>query len=334
MTAALNSEVLIKALNRHLGAKGIHDLRRLSGGASQEIWAFTAYGGPFSAPEPMVLRRAPVGLARTNETSLPLDVEAELQVRAAAAGIPVAKIRFVLNLEDGLGHGYVMSHVAGETIPRKILRDPEFAQARKKLAAQCGAVLGRLHQVEAANLPLKPFGADEQLAKYQAIYQRFHDCRPVFDWAFHWLARHLPKTDPAPAQLVHGDFRNGNLMVGPDGLRAILDWELAHIGDGHEDLGWICVNSWRFGEVDHPVGGFGAREDLFLAYQAAGGGPVDESRVRFWEIFGTLKWGIMCMISCAAHLSGQDRSVERAAIGRRVSETELDLVNLIAGDIK
>ena len=82
---------------------------------------------------------------------------------------------------------------------------------------------------------------------------------------------------------MHGDFRHGNLIIGPDGVRAVLDWELAHLGDPMEDLGWICVNSWRFGEIDKPVGGFGTREELFAGYEAAGR-RVDPERV---EILGS-----------------------------------------------
>ena len=114
----------------------------------------------------------------------------------------------------------------------------------------------------------------------------------MFELALRWLREH----DPGPSSevtLVHGDFRHGNLIIGPDGVRAVLDWELAHFGDPMEDLGWICVNSWRFGEIDKPVGGFGTREELFAGYEEAGR-KVDPDRVMFWEVMGTLRWGIMC----------------------------------------
>ena len=128
---------------------------------------------------------------------------------------------------------------------------------------------------------------------------------------------------------MHGDFRNGNLMVDGNGLAGVLDWELAHFGDPMEDLGWLCVNAWRFGNIALPVGGFGTREDLFAGYRAAGG-TVDEERVRFWEVFGTLKWGVICEGMGDAWLTGAEPSVERAAIGRRASEADIDLLNLIA----
>jgi aminoglycoside phosphotransferase (APT) family kinase protein len=150
----------------------------------------------------------------------------------------------------------------------------------------------------------------------------------VFELALRWLA----DNDPGPSKdvtLVHGDFRLGNLVVGPDGVRAVLDWELAHLGDPMEDLGWICVNSWRFGEIDKPVGGFGSREDLFAGYEEAGR-KADPERVKFWEVMGTLRWGVMCCGMMRRFRTGPDHSMERAMIGRRASETEIDLLRLLA----
>jgi hypothetical protein len=127
---------------------------------------------------------------------------------------------------------------------------------------------------------------------------------------------------------VHGDFRNGNLIVGPDGVRAVLDWELAHLGDPLEDLGWLCVKAWRFGSP-LPVGGFGPVEDLVAGYERAGGRRVDLSALRWWEVLGTLRWGVICIVQTVTHLSGAVRSVELAAIGRRVCEVEWDLLELL-----
>ena len=315
----------LTALARRLvpGSDGIVGLKRLSGGAIQEAWVFEAGGERF------VLRRAPAGIERQRDTAMPLAAEARLIALAGAACVPVAPIRHVLEPEDGLGAGFVMGFVAGETIPRKILRDAEYAAARPLLAGQCGAVLARLHRIDPAALPpLRVSPAAAELAQYRALYDSYGEPRPVFAFAFRWLQANLP-ADTEPSALVHGDFRNGNLMIGPEGLRAVLDWELTHLGDRHEDLGWICVNSWRFGQIDQPVGGFGSREALFEAYEAAGGAPVDRARVKFWEVLGTLKWGIMCSGMAASFMSGADPAIERGTIGRRSSETELDLLRLL-----
>jgi aminoglycoside phosphotransferase (APT) family kinase protein len=201
----------------------------------------------------------------------------------------------VLKPDDDLGTGFIMQRVAGETIPRKILRDDEFAGARPKLARQCGEILAGIHGLSAASLPqLRRMNAAAEIAELQREIDGFGWPRPVFQLALRWLRDH----DPGPSErvtLVHGDFRHGNLMIGPDGVRAVLDWELAHLGDPMEDLGWICVNSWRFGVIDKPVGGFGTYEELFSGYEAASGIAVDVARVKFWEVMGTLRWGVMCV---------------------------------------
>lgn len=332
------AEALRAPLARELGARlggapQVEALCRLTAGAANETWRFDAVG-PGGRLD-CVLRRAPFDpaaeaeAAPQDDTNLGKAGEARVQAAARAAGVPAAEVLFVLAPEDGLGEGYLMAALEGETIPRRILRDEAYAALRPRLATLCGETLARLHAADPAALPpLQTSTAETQLARYGELYRSFGQPVPVFDLALRWLAdRARP---PVRTTLVHGDFRNGNLMVGPEGIRAVLDWELAHLGDPMEDLGWICVTSWRFGELEHPVGGFGQREALFAGYEAAGGAPVDAERVRFWEIFGTLKWGVMCMMMTRAHLSGMTRSVERAAIGRRVSETELDLLELLA----
>jgi aminoglycoside phosphotransferase (APT) family kinase protein len=224
-----------------------------------------------------------------------------------------------------------MERVEGETIARKILREEAYAGARPGMARQCGEILARVHEVDTARLPdLPELDAPNQVRHHRAVYESFGNWHPVFEAAFCWLKDRLPeKTAP---RLVHGDFRNGNFIVGPEGIRAVLDWELTHLGDPMEDLGWICVNSWRFGNIDLPVGGFGTREDLFAAYESASGEAVDVERVRFWQVFGSLKWGIITLIQGFTHLKGTVRSVELAAIGRRPSETEMDLLDLMVGE--
>ena len=310
------------------GATGVANLRRLSGGASQETWSFDATTA--GAPEPLILRRRPAGLHGPSQSgmAIALETEAQLVDLAAKSGVPVAQVRAVLTPADALGSGYLMQRLDGETIPRRILRDDAFAPVRPRLARQCGEILARIHAIPKGGLPeLALAPAPVQLDQYRALYDAYDQPHPVFELALRWLAERAQ--DPPRVTLVHGDFRNGNLLIDREGVRGVLDWELAHTGDPMEDLGWICVSSWRFGEIDRPVGGFGAREDLFTGYEAAGGGAVDPSRVRTWQVLGTLKWGIMCMTMYAIFESGGDRSVERAAIGRRSSETEIDLLALL-----
>jgi aminoglycoside phosphotransferase (APT) family kinase protein len=308
------------------GATGVTNAARLSGGASQETWSFDIVhpDGVIGA----ILRRAPHGHGASSR-AVGLDVESVLMQRAFEAGVPSPRVLYVLQPGDELGSGFMMARVEGETIPRKILRDAAFAQARPKLARQIGGILAGVHGLDLAQLPkLRQMTAAKEIGELERDYRSFEWPRPVFELALRWLR----ERDPGPSRemtLVHGDFRHGNLIIGPDGVRAVLDWELAHSGDPMEDLGWVCVNSWRFGEIDKPVGGFGTREELFAGYEAAGR-RVDPDRVKFWEVMGTLRWGVMCCGMMRHFRIGPEHSIERAMIGRRSSETEIDLLRLLA----
>jgi aminoglycoside phosphotransferase (APT) family kinase protein len=311
---------------RWLSADGIADLRRMTAGATQEVWRFELVEGADRTP--VILRRAPGG-TRVSETAIGLETEAQLLEAAAAAGVPVPAVRHVLVPEDGLGHGFIMAFVEGETLGGRIVKSPELAQARTFLARQCGEVLARVHTMDPEQFPrLKRTTPAESVEQYRTTYESTNWPRPVFDMAFRWLDEHCPPP-PEHMKLVHGDFRNGNLMIGPDGVRAVLDWEIAHVGDPMEDLGWICTNCWRFGALDQPVGGFGQREDLWAGYEAAGGAPVRRDHAKFWEVFGSVRWGVMCS-TMAASFRGADPSVERSVIARRTSENEIDLLRLLA----
>jgi aminoglycoside phosphotransferase (APT) family kinase protein len=309
------------------GATGVAGAVRLSGGASQETWSFDIVhpDGNIGA----ILRRAPVGYGAAPSRAAGLNAEAVLMQLAHDAGVPSPLVLHVLQPQDDLGTGFIMQRVEGETIPRKILRDEQFAQARPKLARQLGQVLAGIHGLDLRKLPeLRRMTAAKEIAELERDYRSFEWPRPVFELALRWLR----DRDPGPPQettLVHGDFRHGNLIIGPEGLRAVLDWELAHTGDPMEDLGWVCVNSWRFGEIDRPVGGFGTREDLFAGYEATGR-RVDPARIKFWEVMGTLRWGVMCCGMMQRFRVSPEHSVERAMIGRRASETEIDLLRLLA----
>ena len=292
----------------------LKNVRRLSAGASRAMWAVDAVR-PDGSIEELIVRTDPRGASRPTG---PVPESALLRA-AAEAGVPVPEI--VAEDDEHL----VVERIAGETIPRKILRDAEYAPALPKLAPQCGEALAAIHSIPLDQVPDLADQADA-VEMWRAMLDGFGQPHPTFELALRWLDERRP---PATGTgVVHGDFRNGNLIVGPEGLRAVLDWELAHIGDPMEDLGWLCVKAWRFG-VDRPVGGFGEREDLFAAYERASGRTVDPDVVLWWEVLGTLKWGIMCILQATAHTSGAIRSVELAAIGRRVCENEWDLLDLI-----
>lgn len=319
-------EAVTRACVRGLGTEvSVTGLRRLSGGASRETWSFDVER-PDGSTEALILRRDPGSSIGSTDRS----TEYELLRAAGAAGVPVPAVRFLLEPDDDLGDGFVMTRIDGETIPRKLLRDDEYAQARPRLTAEVARAAAAIHSVPLGALPRLSRGdIATLLGQYRDLIDLFGEPHPAFELALRWLSEHaagLPTGEPA---LVHGDLRNGNLIVGPEGLRSVLDWELAHLGDPVEDLGWFCVKSWRFGNVDRRAGGFGSAEELLDAYAAASGRRIDPEHLFFWEMYGTLKWGVICEMQAFSHLNGLVRSVELAAIGRRVAENEWDLLMLL-----
>ncbi|MGR6920544.1 phosphotransferase family protein [[Actinomadura] parvosata] len=305
-----------------LGERVVIEARvRLPGGASRETWALDVTlpgGGPVEGRHELILRLDSPGAAAM-DGSAGLGVEARLMRAAAVAGVPVPRI-------VACGESYIlMTRVPGETIPRKILRDDAYAAARPRLARQCGQALAAIHRMPLTALPPQE-QVDDPLLRWRDVLDQLGEPHPVFELAL----RRLAATRPAGGRrtVVHGDFRNGNLIVGPEGIRAVLDWELAHAGDPLEDLGWLCVKAWRFGSP-LPVGGFGEYAELIDAYEEAGGQAVDRHALRWWETFGVLKWGVICVMQTMRHLRGGARSVELAAIGRRVCENEWDLLRLL-----
>ncbi len=312
------------------GCDGLISVERLSGGASQETYRIRARSG--GGERLLALRRAPGGVETDTLANHPgLVVEARLMQAAKAAGVPEPEILHVLRPEDGLGSGFLMQWLEGEALGARINRAPELAEVRPKLARECGCILARIHAIDLAANGLDAVLDTNLPADFiEQMCERYHAYatpQPMIDYTARWLLEHLP--EPCELKLVHNDFRNGNFLVDQSGIVAVLDWEVAHIGDPMRDLGWICTNSWRFGRTDLPVGGFGCYEDLFAGYEAESGIRVDPERVRFWEVFGSFWWAIGCLGMAEHYRIGPDQTVERPAIGRRSSECQVDCVNLL-----
>ena len=298
-----------------LGASEIIGLTRLTGGASRETWRFEADG------RPLILQLQREG----DERDMAVEIGA---VRVATrSGVPTATVVAASTDRSQLGAAYmILDWVEGQTTPRKILRNDEFVGARRALAAQMGMALARIHAMDPTGIV--GLADVDQLEQYRERLDMLGEPHPTFELAMRWLESNRPEA--AGHGVVHGDFRLGNVMVGEEGLRAVLDWELVHLGDPMEDLGWLSVKAWRFGSPK-PVAGIADYEELFDAYVAAGGRRVDPEVVRWWEVLGTMKWGIMCIVQADVHLSGLTRSHELAVIGRRVCENEHDLFLALDG---
>jgi aminoglycoside phosphotransferase (APT) family kinase protein len=309
------TNALPEALANALGGP-VNELRQLSAGAHRDTWSFITADGT-----PAILQRLPPG----DGVHAGVELEAGILRGAAGAGVPVARV--LASFADGgplETPALVVEQLPGEALPQRILRDPRFAEARDSLAAACGTILARLHAMDLSALPeLQP---QDPVERCRQALDRLHCANPAFELVLRRLERKRPA--PRPQTIVHGDFRLGNLLIDEHGITAVLDWELVHLGDPLEDLGYLCVPAWRFGRAE-PVAGVGAYETLLDGYRAAGGTEVTIQELMWWQAAGTVWWGVMCLIQAFRHLSGDTRSVELAAIGRRACEQEWDALAML-----
>jgi aminoglycoside phosphotransferase (APT) family kinase protein len=335
----LEPDEMVRRLTAFIRAEGrfdsvaIENFRKMPGGASREIWSFdcaTQRDGE-TTRRAMVLRRDPgAHNISTNRRHEFMVIRAAFEER-----IQVPEVFWVSEDPAVLGSAFfIMERIDGETLARRLLRDDTYARAREAMPIQLADILAKIHRIDPVKHKLDFLAepgdnaALTEVKRYEENFRRLAlEPHPAFELAFRWLLKRFPKTPRKT--LVHGDYRIGNVIFGPEGVRSILDWELAHLGDPMEDVGWMCVRAWRFGNDLKPVGGLGTREDFFRAYEKAGGIDVDPEAARFWEVFGNLRWGIITISQARTHIDGFVKSVELASIGRRTAETELELLNLI-----
>lgn len=303
----------------------IDNLRELTGGASRTTWAFDAVTA--GQRRSLILRTGP-----PDDVHAGMELEARAQAAAAAAGAPVPHILVADDSPAALGNPFLIcDEIKGETIVRRIQRrlDGEDGQARRtELLRQCAQALAAIHR---ADPHLPGLTHDDQLTQWRERLDTMDDTTATFEWVFRWLeANRPPKPEPSAQVLVHGDYRMGNLIVDGSDLAAVLDWELVHAGEAYDDLAWFCIRAWRFGApASLGAGGLGSIESFLRAYEEASATTVDRVTFHWWLVLATLRWGVICRYQAERHLSGQFRSVELATIGRRVCETEWDLLNLL-----
>jgi aminoglycoside phosphotransferase (APT) family kinase protein len=298
-------------------------LTRIPGGASRETWLIAADSDRW------VLRRDPEG----SVSLVPITDEFKLLQLARRAGAPVPEPLVVEPPGGRLGTAAMLtSFVDGTSVAPRILRKPEYEGARERLTGQLAQALARIHAIDPADLDgvLPAVAGDPAIAQIEEWERQLDEIGeplPAVELGLRWLRANAPK--PAEPRLVHGDFRLGNFIVDESGLAAVIDWELAHLGDPAEDIGWLCIRSWRFGNDDRAVAGVGGLDDFLTAYEAAGAPPPDRERIRYWEAFGNVKWAVICARQAHDHLTGVRRSHELASLGRRICEPEWDLLRLV-----
>ncbi|KPF87799.1 phosphotransferase family protein [Novosphingobium sp. AAP93] len=293
----------------------VTDLLRLSGGANMQSWRFEVGGEAF------VLRRAP-SAEWVAGRALDMAREAAVIRCAQANGVPAPEVVAELEPQDDIGLGFIMRCVPGSPDPDNALSSPPA------LLAEIAAAMAKVHALDPAALPFLP--VLEPAAGVEGLAAQFAEAggdRPAIALGLAWLRANLPP--PAPLSVLHGDLRIGNIMVDGGHLSALLDWELAHLGDAHEDLAFGCMTVWRFGRLDKRGFGLGTIEDLARAYEAAGGTAFEPARFRFWLIYRTVWWALSALSMGKGWRSGADRSLERVVVARRAAEQDLDLLLLL-----
>jgi aminoglycoside phosphotransferase (APT) family kinase protein len=289
----------------------VRSMHLLPGGASKEAWAVDADGSR------LLVRRAGGGVIHEATLSL----EQEFQVLEAAAEVGVKVPRPIAYLgELGGREAFAMERVEGETIGRRIVRDPPAG-----LELQLAEELAKIHAIPPERLPFLRTG--DVLARFEHELDLVPEPHPAIEYGLWWLREHRPP--PLPDVVSHGDFRIGNVVVSEPGLVSLLDWEFAHLSDPREDLAWPIVRAWRFGADERRLGGIGELEPYLGRYFELTGRAVAEEELYWWEVLGNVKWGVGCLNQSRRHLSGLDRSVEYAVLGRMAAEMEYELLHLI-----
>jgi aminoglycoside phosphotransferase (APT) family kinase protein len=305
----------------------IRDLERITTGASRETWLFTAMiikqGQTLETA--MVLRQDPkAGLSYSSRLE-----EFTVLKKAYDHRIPVPKPLYYS--EDYMERPFlIMERVLGETYPKRLLNDENYARTRGQWAARLGEILALIHKIPVTEELgfLRKASVAEQIERNEGIWRatKLNDS-PVLEFAFRWLKRNIPQEHPYC--FIHADFRMGNIMFDEHGVKCILDWELAQIGDPMYDISIMCMKSWRFDRPENRVGGFGKEEDFFEAYQRAGGFPIDRERIRYWEILANIFWAIVTVAQSRFFIEQPRGNLEFAKLGRRTSECEVELVELL-----
>jgi aminoglycoside phosphotransferase (APT) family kinase protein len=289
----------------------VESMQLLPGGASKEAWAVDANGSR------LLVRRALTGVI--HEATLSLEQEFQVLEAAFEAGVKVPRPVAYLG-ELGGREAFAMERVDGETIGRRIVRDPA-----EELDVQLAEELAKVHAIPADRVPFLRGG--DVLGRFEHELDLVGEPHPAIEYGLWWLREHRP--DPLPDVVSHGDFRIGNVVVSERGVEALLDWEFAHLSDPREDLAWPIVRAWRFGADEKRLGGVGELEPYLARYGELTGREIDAGELDWWEVLGNVKWAVGCLNQCRRHLEGLDRSVEYAVLGRMAAEMEYELLHLI-----
>jgi aminoglycoside phosphotransferase (APT) family kinase protein len=299
-----------ESLQQVLGV-GVSEPVLLAGGASKEAWSVDADG------QKLLVRRAAGGVIHRH--TLSLAHEYAVLEAAYEAGVKVPRpVAYIADLEGR--EAFAMERLEGETIGRRIVR----GDVPERLPLELAEELAKIHAIPQARLPFLP---EARLERMVEELDEVGEPRPAIELGLWWLREHRPP--PREPVVVHGDYRIGNVVVGPEGLRGVLDWEFAHVDDPVRDVAFGLVRAWRFGVPEKRLGGIGDVEPYLERYNELTGFDVTPVELDYWELAGNVGWAIGCLTQMQRHLSGQDRSVELAVLGRLGAEVEYEICTLL-----
>ncbi|MBM9499157.1 phosphotransferase family protein [Leptospira sp. 201903071] len=323
------------------GKAEIHTMVSLSGGACQEnfLAELKVLGGPEQGSYETVFR-TDKGAALL--ASLSREDEFGVCNLAYDAGVKTPRPFWLETDRSVTGSPfYFMQKISGKATGRYIVKDASLNKIRKQLAVDLAENLAKIHSVKPESCkdeklkkvlwmgqdPKDKVVATGSIHSLRLELDRMKESYPAMEMILNWLEKKAKPSDDVV--LIHGDFRTGNFMVTPEGLQGIVDWEFAHWGDRHEDLTWLCMRDWRFGKLNKEAGGFADRSAFYEAYEKFSGVTLDPAMITYWEVMGNLRWAIGCIGQAERHLSGKDKGIELAAIGRRACEMEYEAMRII-----
>ncbi len=294
----------------------VNDLARIPGGASRETYRFRAHAG--GVERGLILRRDP-------PSSL-IETERNTEYRAYEAfhglGLPVPE-PVVLELDaTALERPFFIMEEIRDCTAGAILSPDPFGEQRETIGRQFFTVLGRIAAVDPRDVGLSDFDGEtdihdvalHEVARWEKVVDEDErEPQPIVRAALRWLKR-----NPPPAQkiaVVHGDYRTGNFLYDSGGtIRAILDWEMAHLGDPLEDLGWAIDPLWSGGNVER-AGGMLPREEALRLWEKASGLDADPAALAWWEVFASVKGAAIWISAAREYAEGRNTDPVNAFSG-------------------
>lgn len=311
----------------------VRRLYRIPGGASRETWSVDARWteGGERREQGFIFRADPAAsLLESNRGA-----EFRIYQSLAGSGVPVPRVYWDEPDTRWIGKPFfVMERVAGETAPA-VLMSPRYAPYHRLIGEQLAAHLARIHALDWRSRGLDSLGeppspadcATREVDRWGAILEKDTlEPQPVLQLAIRWLRRRLPTAQRIA--VLHGDYRTGNYLFDETGIRAFLDWEMAHLGDPLEDVAWGAIKYWQFAG-DSKIGGVIEREAFYRIYEEAGGARIDRQAVHFWEVFGNLKMAVISITGARSFCDGVTQDLVMAYVGRGVPRLEAELLRLM-----